>query len=242
MARHILMAGKSDSTRRNLEASLLAMYDDVVISEVNSIKQAKVTIANNDIHLVIYALGADDVAGLDFCTDISASGTAGTLPCIVLARNKQALSEALKQGLVNVLDMPCSTTKLGEIVNQVCNPVRLRKFKRYSIQGAEAIVEQRSLRFRAVVLNVSSGGVLCEFEPDSMFNLYDPVMITLQFIEKNPILSETKIYSILSGMKVVKCNSDYTPFKIRVGFKFIFLPKNALDALSLIFDNIADSD
>ena len=240
MARHILMAGKSDSDRRNLEASLLATYDDVVISEVNNVEQAKAILSNNAIHLVIYALEADDTAGLDFCAGIAAYGPEGLMPCIILAYSELAVSEAVKQGLDSVLKMPCSSTKLVELINKVCNPVHLRKAKRYSIQGTEEVIEQRNLRLQSVVLNISSGGVLCEFEPLPMFNLCDPVMITLQFMENNPILSDTKIYAILSNMKVVECNSDYTPFKIRAGFKFIFLPQEALEALNLIFDN-ADS-
>jgi len=230
MARHILMAGKSGASRRNIEACILVMFEDVVISKVESIEQAKEARANNHIHLVIYALEANDVAGLDFCAGMSES-------CIVLAHNKSVLSEASKRGIANVLEMPCSAVKLEEVINQVCNPISLRTAQRYSILGTVALIEQQSLRVDATVLNISSGGVLCEFAPSPMLNLCEPVMITLQFTENNPILSETQIYSILSSMKVVECNSDNIPLKVRVGFKFISLQPEVIHALNSVLDN-----
>lgn len=238
MARHILMVGKSASIRRNLESDLLAMYDDVVLSEVNTVPQVELSLANSSIHLVIYVMDADDQEGLHYCADISSADPEIMPPCLVLACDRVTAGEAKGHGIKNVLMMPYSADKLADIINRICNPVGLRQSKRYSIPKTTAIIKQRDLQMKAVVLNVSSGGVLCEFTPVYTFRIVDPVMLTLQFLNKNSALAASKIYAISSNMKVVERNDDYTPRKIRVGYKFITVSPDTLAALNIIFQEV----
>ncbi len=235
MARHILLAGKIPARRRCLEADLLAMYDDVVVSEVVTVQQAGAALANSNIHLVIYALDSDDEAGIKFCADTVANGE-NNFPCLVLAANQEMTDEAKHHGIKNILTMPYSADKLSEIINRICNPVGLRKSKRYSLPDATAQIMQRELLIKANVLNISYGGVLCEFKPDYMFRISDPVMIILDLSEGDLPLDH-KIYAIPSNMKVLERNADYTLLKIRVGFKFITVSANVLDCLQVIFND-----
>ncbi len=236
MARHILLAGKISARRRCLEADLLAMYDDVVVSEVITVQQAGAALANGNIHLVIYALDSDDEAGINFCADTVSNGK-NNLPCLVLATDQKVTDEAGRRGIKNILTMPYSTDKLAEIINRICNPVGLRKSKRYSLPDATAEIMQREMRIKADVLNLSYGGVLCEFKPDYMFRISDPVMINLKLSDGN-LPEDHKIYAIPSNMKVLERNADYTLLKIRVGFKFITLSAKVLDCLRIIFNDV----
>ncbi len=111
----------------------------------------------------------------------------------------------------------------------------MRQAPRYSIPETEAIIAQRDRELQTDVLNISSGGLLCEFSTNNIFQVCDPVMITINFTGVEAIASLKGIYAVLSSLKIIERNPDFTPLRIRAGFTFIIIPPAVKSRLKTIF-------
>ncbi len=235
MARHILITGCSSKKRRKLESNLLSMYDDILISEVHKVSQARAALTNNVVHLILYVLTEKDDDGLDFCREISKPESDHHTPCIILVDEQGAAHAGLHHGLQHILPLTSPSSELGSLINKICNPMAMRLSPRYSIPETEAIIAQRDRQQQTDVLNISSGGLLCEFTTDNIFQVCDPVMITINFTGDEEIASLKGIYAVLSSLKIIERNPDFTPLKIRAGFTFIIVPPVVEKRLKKIF-------
>ena len=235
MARHVLIVERSSALRHVLQARILAILDDVVISEASGIEQACYVLDNNTVHLVIYGWDAPDRKGFDFCRRELGERRGGEIPCLLLVNSgKESDAGKLAEGgLTSYIRMPCTDSELGAAINRACDPLGLRRSKRYNMTGVRGVIEQRKLKVDMEVINFSSGGVLCEFEVGLQFNCADPAMISITFTEQD--LRADRLHSVVSSLKVITRNSDYTPHLIRVGFKFINVPEQAAAVLNEVF-------
>ncbi len=235
MARHILITGCSSEKRRNLEANLLSMYDDILISEVHKVSQAREALTNNVVHLLLYVLTEKDDDGLDFCREISRPESDNHTPCIILVDEQGASHAGLHHGIQHILPLTSPSSELGSLINKICNPMTMRLTTRYYIPETKAIIAQRDRELQTDVLNISSGGLLCEFTTDNIFQVCDPVMITISFTGSKEIAGLEGIYAVLSSLKIIERNPDFTPLRIRAGFTFIILPPTVKNRLKTIF-------
>ncbi len=211
------------------------MYDDILISEVHKISQAREALTNNIVHLLLYVLTKEDDGGLDFCRDISRPGSDNHTPCIILVDEQGAGHAGLHHGLQHILPLTSPSSELGSLINKICNPMAMRQTPRYSIPETEAIIAQRDRELQTDVLNISSGGLLCEFSTNNIFQVCDPVMITINFTGVEKIASLKGIYAVLSSLKIIERNPDFTPLRIRAGFTFIIIPPAVKNGLKTIF-------
>ena len=238
MARHVLIIDKSGLQRRALQANILAVLDDVLISEAASIDSALPLLEKSTIHLVIYGLEKDDQRGIDFCKKELAGSSPSAIPYFFIINDEQIISDELPGTGHKFLKSSSTSKELAGAINSACNPVCLRKSKRYSIPGTHGKLEQRSVSFAVEILNVSSGGTLCDFEVGPSFNCVDPFMMSICFVlDKKEIVAE-QLYSVVSKLKVIKRNSDYTPRKVRVGINFINVPDSARENFELVFSQL----
>ncbi len=235
MARHILITGCSSGKRRKLEANLLSMYDDILISEVHNISQAREALTNNVVHLLLYVLTEKDDNGLDFCREISSPESDNHTPCIILVDEQGAGHAGLHHGLQHILPLTSPSSEIGSLINKICNPMAMRLTPRYYIPKTKAVIAQRDRELQTDVLNISSGGLLCEFTTDNIFQVCDPVMITINFTGAGEIASLQGIYAVLSSLKIIERNPDFTPLRIRTGFTFIIVPSAVKNSLKTIF-------
>lgn len=241
MARHVLIVEKSQTTRRMLQSRILAIFDDVILSEAADIAQAEMVLDKSIIHLVLYGWEPGDDSGLAFCREQLRTATGEEIPFVFLVSGEEIVSEDLaKCGVDNFVSIPCSAEELAAGMDQTCRPSSLRESKRYCISEACGVIEQRNLSLKCKVLNVSFGGMLAEFEMDSHFNCIDPVMISLDFTSQN--IKVENVYSILSNITVIERNSDHTPQIVRMGIKFIQVPIQAFEGLKSIFAQAEDEE
>ncbi|HFQ81639.1 MAG TPA: PilZ domain-containing protein [Desulfobacterales bacterium] len=235
MARHILITGCSSRKRRKLEANLLSMYDDILISEVHKVSQAREALTNNIVHLLLYVLTEKDDDGLDFCREISRPDSDNHTPCIILVDEEGAGHAGLHHGLQHILPLTSSSSELGSLINKICNPMAMRLTPRYYIPETKAIIAQRDRELPTDVLNISSGGLLCEFTTNNIFQVCDPVMISINFTGAGETADLEGIYAVLSSLKIIERNPDFTPLRIRAGFTFIIVPPAVKNKLKTIF-------
>jgi len=221
MARHILIVEKSVELRRELQAKLLAILDDIIISETDSADQALRFFERGTVHLVMFGVSGADSRSKEFVGRFKEQA-----PVLALLHDEADAAGGFGAG-VSAISLPCPAKELGAAVNRACNPVCLRKDKRHSIPGANGVIEQGSRVFEINILNISGGGMLCEFPADKPFDALAPVMISARLPLAGGTVEVDNLYSVVSGLKVIERNSDYSPARIRVGFTFIIVPDEA---------------
>jgi hypothetical protein len=161
-----------------------------------------------------------DHLGFELYAELRLSGK--EIPFVMLfGKQEKYLKLAKKHGLVEYLVMPCSAKLLTDTINRVCNPASLRRSQRYSAPGTVAVIEQGRLAVAAEVVNISDGGLLCEFDAQPLISLALPVMMTVTFAIEGKEFVARGLYSVMGNMKVVERYSDFTPKRVRAGFVFV---------------------
>jgi len=242
MARHILIVDESDMMRRVLQARILSNLDDAVISGAKDIDQAAHILNNNTVHLILYGWDIQDEAGLQFCKKAASGGDGSPpIPFLLLIGDKKE-HVAMTAELVgrSYLSMPCSPEALARAIDRICYPAQLRQTKRYSINNTSAVINQRQVRMESVVLNVSTGGALCEFELDPQFNSAFPVMLSMQFDGEGGPATINGLGAVATNMLVITRHEDQTSKRLRMGFKFVNLSDEAIKVFDRIFAQVED--
>ena len=236
MARHILIVDESDMMRRVLQTRIHANLSDAVISEAKGIEQATRVLRENTIHLILYGWDVQDEKGLQFCMQAAAGENGPPIPFLFLIGDKKEHVQMAAELVGNAyLSMPCSTETLARAIDRFCHPVKLRQDKRYSLNDTSAVIEQRQVRMEVQVLNVSTGGALCEFDLDPQFNGAYPVMMSIQFSSENGSVAIDGLQAVATNMLVIARHDDQTPKRLRMGFKFVNLSDFARQTFARIF-------
>jgi len=241
MARHILLVDESDMMRRVLQSRILSNLDDAVISGARDIEQATQILSHNVVHLILYGWDIQDEAGLQFCKKVAAGESGPPVPFLLLIGDKKE-HVTMTAELVgkSYLSMPCSPEALARAIDRICYPVKLRQTKRYSINNTSAVINQRQVRMESVVLNVSTGGALCEFGLDPQFNSAFPVMLSMQFDGEGGPVTINGLGAVATNMLVITRHEDQTAKRLRMGFKFINLSEEAGQIFDRIFAQVED--
>jgi DNA-binding NarL/FixJ family response regulator len=242
MARHILIVDESDIMRRVLQARILTNLDDAVIYEAGGVEQAAQLINDTTIHLILYSWDIQDEEGFQFCKNVAAGKNGPPIPFLFLISDKKEyIAMAVELVGEAYLTMPCSTEELAQAIDRICHPVKLRQAKRYSINDARAVISQRQVRIEAVIMNVSSGGALCEFELDSQFNIAFPVKMSISFTnEDEGLVLIDDLSAVATNMLVMTRHEDQTGKRVRIGFQFVHLADSANKTFDRIFTQLEE--
>jgi len=241
MARHILIVDESQMMRKVLGTRILSMLDDAVILQAQGVDGISQILGREPVHLIVYSWDIQDEAGLQLCTRLAARDDGPPIPFLFLISDKKEHVEMAAELVGTAYQvMPCPTETLARAIDRVCSPVSLRQAKRYSISGTHAVVEQRQFISEAVVVNVSTGGALCELELDPLLNLAYPLLVSIQFKSETVPVEVSGLHAVLSTMKVMSRHPDQTPKRIRAGVKFLNVNEAARNILDQVFAQEAD--
>jgi len=240
MARRIMIVDRSGSLRRILKNMILANINDAEVAEVSDADEARERLSSDPgDFLVLFSGESVTDEWLDFIRQSLAR--AGRCPLVFVlftSRAKQDLLKKVKEaGVKERLAIPCTPESLTEIVNLVYNPLVLRDDRRYSIQDTIASFDQRGQSFKASVINISKGGMLCEMAYDEAFKWAAPVMASVTFTAAalGDQVTAAGLYSTVSRLLVQNAYPDFSPKTIRIAMQFISVPPDAMKVLEGIF-------
>lgn len=236
MARNILIVDRSISMRRIIAAMVQANVNDAVLSYASDYDEAARMVKARGSHIVISTWDSSDSGGQTFFQAIQSENPAGqSIPIIALVAQEHAGKLARVAAVEEVL-MPCTAEALADVINRVCNPVTLRQSKRYSLPDTTVILVQDGVeQVGAVVVNISSGGLLCEMEYPTHFNCALSMMVSVIFNLQGEELAATGLLSAFTAIKVIARNPDHSPKRIRLAFYFITVPQAAADIMNRVF-------
>lgn len=236
MGRTVVIVDRSKTMRKILSDMVLANLNDVTALGATDESEVSALLAQHDCHLVVYNW---DMASTDFISLAARlkSHPGGGIPLLFLfsSGNMQNLDEAVAKGIPRESMVPLQVEELIDGINRLCNPLTMRRSKRYSIAGANAKIFQADHCFYASLINVSIGGMLCdlEYSPDYRWAL--PTDIAINFQKDGKTVEAERVASTVSRLHVSESNPDHSPALLRVAFRFIAVPEGARQVLTEVF-------
>lgn len=226
MARHFLLVEKSDMMRKILHTRILANINDAVISEVHSNDEIFEHIEKNPCNLVLSSWDVTDPEGLNLVKNLQQHEKGKAIPCIILIGDDAKYeSQVVAAGIKEYLRLPCSPDLFTETINRVCNPVALRRSRRFSPADTLAYIEQRTAMANGKVLNISAGGLLCDLNYDQAFNFAEPMMMSVVLLLDGKDETIEGLFSVMSSLTVIERNADFTAKRLRLGVAFVNTPE-----------------
>jgi hypothetical protein len=84
------------------------------------------------------------------------------------------------------------------------------------------------------VVNFSEGGMLCDLAVPEGYDWSSTSLVNLGFSINDKMYNVNGILSALSRLQVVDSNSDFTPKRVRLAFRFVSVPQDSHEILSQV--------
>ncbi len=241
MPRKIMVVDSSASMRRIIRTKILANINDADVSEANDVSGAMNSLTKDDYHVVLFSRESSSDDWLNFIKAKRDTPTGKYPTSFILftsSKQQEYLDKIKAYGVNEYQIIPCSGQALAATIDRVFNPYDLRSNKRYNLPGAEAVLAQGQEKLRAEVINISMGGLLCDMNFNPHYNLAAPVMITVNFPVEGEELSTGGAFAIMIRLNVVESNSDFSPKRVRVAYRFAMLPEETKKVFEKVFASV----
>lgn len=237
MARKILILDISASMRRIIRTMILATVNDAEVTEASSAQGAIALLQKEPKHAVLFTPESSDQAWYDFMQKSQKDTDEKQKTSYVVftsSKKQDYLNQVRQYGVEDLLEIPCTPVVVGELINRICNPVAMRAVRRYNFPNTSGVIEQFGRSFHAEVINFSEGGMLCDLAVPEGYDWSSTSLVNLGFSINDAIYNVTGILSALSRLQVVESNSDFTPKRVRLAFRFVSVPQDAAEILSQV--------
>ena len=240
MARNIIIMDSSASMRRIIRTMIQATVNDAIISEAHDAEEAQGLIEDAHYHLVIFSKESSGKKWLEFARKRLAlpDGQRTNFILFTSSKKQDYFEEIKRYGIQEHIIIPCSPDALGELITRICTHFAMRTTRRYSVHDASASLEQGGNSFPAEVINFSEGGLLCELDAPAQLNWFMPAMLSMEFNIEGATLKVAGLYSVARRLMVVGANTDYSPSRIRLAYRFINVPEESKKQLTQVFGMI----
>ena len=235
MARRILILDNSGSMRRIIRTMILANINDAEVREAHDYQQAIEIVGKQAVNLVLFSRESSKPDWLNFISRSREEGAVVQFVLFTSRRHGNNLEDLKNAGVSEQLFIPCKPEELADVVTRLCSPRVLRAARRYYIPGAVAVLEQGVNKLESSIINFSKGGLLCETDFVQWYNWTAPVMITLNFPLNGEDVLAGGLLSATARLNVVESNSDFTPKRLRLAFRFVTVPEETGSILDTVF-------
>lgn len=237
MARKILVVDSSATMRRIICDMILANVNDAELAEASDAEEAWKRMGEEDFHLMLFSWEPSGDDWLDFFKRLREKPAEEQAAALLLTSDvkRSYVQKALDAGVAEYLLIPFTPAELTGTMTRVCNPVTLRHSNRYSLPGTTAVLQQEQKSFKASVINISKGGLLCALDYDPDYKWMAPVMINVTFRIEGEEITATDLFSLPGRFSIVETNPDFTPRKIKIACHFFKVPPAAKKVLEMAF-------
>ncbi|HET97456.1 MAG TPA: response regulator [Desulfurivibrio alkaliphilus] len=237
MARNIMIVDGSVPRRRVIASMIMANLSDAEVTEAKNAYEAWELLQRAQFNLILFFWEPSAEAWLNFFLRLKKHPTSNRAGAILLTTDTgfPYVKEALRAGVADTLTIPCGKLELTNAVNRVCNPVAFHQSPRHSLPGTTALLQQGSRSYHARVINVSLGGLLCEFDYIEDFSVTTPATINITFQHQEKQLTANGLYSIPIRFYVLDNNANYSPNRVRIAYRFAKLPMAVQDLFEQLF-------
>ncbi len=237
MVRRIVVVNHSAVMRKIVRTKIEANINDALVFEARNGSEVLDLVRSDGAHLVLYGTENPGESASRVMKSVHELSPGKPVPFLLLAtgEEEEEVKEAIQAGAAGCLVIPCSAQDLAETIDRVCNPVALRRAKRYSVADTTVQVFQKSARFEAELVNVSLGGCLCQFEVGSGYLWSEPAMLSISFNAGGENVEVEGLHGYPVLLNVIESNPDFTPRRIRIAYSFLNPSDSAQQGLNHVF-------
>lgn len=232
MIRHILLVESSAVMRRILHGKIMANLNDTCVAEAQDEGEALDYLSGNSCHLVLFSCDGQERGLSRFQAALRERG-GNTPPLLLLTSHPENVPKECSAS--EKLSLPCSAWVLTETINRACNPVSLRRSKRYSFAGAKVRIQQKTFCFEGDLINISHGGLLCELDWSDDFRWGLPLVVETEIPSGGAAQVTGGFYAKCVNLSLIASNPDFSPRKVRAALAFVHVPPPARDQLEAVF-------
>jgi two-component system chemotaxis response regulator CheY len=223
--------------RKILRQKIMANLNDTEVFVAKDAADADAILSQNPCQLIIQTWHYAEKGALPFLRKLRDNQEFADIPFLLLSadRNEEQIRLLLEAGASECLYLPSSARTLTETINRICNPVSLRKSKRYSFSAASTCLAQRQNCFDGKIINISMGGMLCELDWSNEFQCGVPLMAQVEVTLGEETIVITDLYARMANLRLIGLNPDHTFRRVRIALAFIQVSDDSRAGLERVF-------
>ncbi|MFZ1986265.1 MAG: PilZ domain-containing protein [Desulfatitalea sp.] len=232
--RQILLVHPNRSTRALIKKYVFAELSDVEFFETENGCNALTELNMNPFDVVIVTTGLIDIPAIELKAKLAETTHNEMTPFIVLSEDENGTDHhrLTQLGFQHVVLLRVRPADLIAKINEVCDPRKWRKDKRYYIAKAEVLINARSQAMDATLINISRGGILMElitFTPELLME--SDLRVTLRVPESTDTIELRDLPCRLLRVNVTEWQPNSCPAAMRVTFVFADLDSEKTTAI-----------
>lgn len=162
--RNLLLIHPALETRAKLSRDIFSEFDDIVISEANSVEEALDLLNHKKFDLILAGSYWGSMKGVELYEKAKRTPLNRATPFILVVDSQaQDENEELEiQGVEHFLVLPATPVEISAKINATCNPRKLRSYDRFSLPNVKITFHLKQGPLAAEMVNLSLSGMLCD--------------------------------------------------------------------------------
>ncbi|MCP4577418.1 MAG: response regulator [Deltaproteobacteria bacterium] len=239
--RQLLIVYSSQHTLNEIKQPILSELCDVVLTETVSGREALEYFQKKPFDAVIVDTNLSDLSGPDLYQKMQEAKPNEKIPFILLAPVSEVTSDFIDElclvGIEHYLAVPFTTKAMIGKIKSVCNPRLWRVDDRFHIPTARASLHLGSQDVEIELINISQGGIFCEFINDAYpIDLLGIISMSMVIPATEGDLQIRDIKCTLSRLNVISRKSGGVAEHIRMTLLFSGLSSQQEEQLAQLVD------
>ncbi|MDY6847686.1 MAG: hypothetical protein SV239_00940 [Thermodesulfobacteriota bacterium] len=238
MSRQFLVINHSSTLRKIVRTQIRANLNDAVVLEAEQADEALRMIRDRQCHMALFLWDQALPQDPELLQKLAELPEDQRVPTLVMTTDVrgETLDRFRQAGINEHLPFPCLSETLAETLNRICNPVSLRRDKRYAFSHANFLLEQRGHAFEGTLVNASLGGLLGEMPYSDNFNWSLPATASINLAVDGDSYIAPHLYCAVVQVSVIRRYPDFSPKMLRISFNFLQIPETSRQTLEQAFE------
>lgn len=242
--RKFLLVHESPLIRNLLRRYILSQFNDVQTIDSNSTEDAYKIIRTTKLDLIISGFQACNIDDNSLLKVARSSAKNKDIPFIVITStdSEKNIRELKEAGIKHYLISPVTALDLRSKIQEISNPVRLRRQKRFSLPGIRATVHLDTGDFKAKIINLAKNSLLGELELTGEMNypdLLSTTYVSVQFPKVYDNIVVREIWCKVMKVVVLSWDENNCAREIQVVWQFLNIPPEEQGTWSTVLERLA---
>lgn len=242
--RQILLVHPNRSTRALIKKYIFSELSDVEFFESDNGCNALADLNMNPFDVVLVSDRIIDIPAIELKAKLAETTHNEMTPIIVLSEEENGDEHLrLRQlGFQHVVALRIRPAELIEKLNEVCDPRKWRKDKRFYIPQTNVMIDVQGVSMEASMINISRGGILLELIT------YAPELLMASGMSVT-LLAQDQTTPVLGGLacrllrvNVTEWQPNSCPAAMRVTFVFDSLGQDKSTALDTLLQSAVEEN
>ncbi len=223
--RQVMIVHSSRAVSSTVKRYVFSELSDIVFTEAASGREALENLQKKQFEVVIADNDLLDMNGPSLHEKMQGIELNKETPFIILAPSDVLTSEYIEQinqaGIAHYLAIPFTAEEVIGKINNVCNPRSWRANDRFHIPNSKAFIHLERELVEIDLINISLGGILCEFFYDyQVVELLGLNRIGIYIPAPEGYFEIPDIHCKLSRLNVINWKADGMAEHLRMTFLF----------------------